>query len=81
MENATPDTPKTTYHVLLENERWHVTVDDGGRRWGDFASKEDAVREARMLADTTMPSEVLVHDPDGTVVNEYRHRPKPARHK
>jgi hypothetical protein len=72
---------KTTYHVFLDHERWHVSVDGQTREWGDFASKEEALREAKLLADTATPSEVIVHGPDGTTVNEYRHRLRPARHK
>ena len=72
---------KTTYHVFLHHERWHVTTDDRSREWGDFASKEEAIREARLLADAATPSEVKVHESDGTTVNEYRHRVRPVRHK
>ena len=67
--------------MFLENERWHVTANDRAREWGDFASRAEAVGEAKLLADAASPSEVIVFEPDGTVVNEYRHRPRPARHK
>jgi hypothetical protein len=72
---------KTTYHVFLDNGRWHVSVDNRAREWGDFASKEEAIREAKLLADAATPSEVVVHESDGSVTNEYRHRPRPTRHK
>ena len=72
---------KTTYHVFVEDDRWHVTTDVRSRKWGDFGSKDEAVREARLLADAATPSEVIVHESDGTTVNEYRHRKGPARHK
>ena len=67
--------------MFLEDKRWHVTTDVRSREWGDFASKDEAVREARLLADATTPSEVIVHEADGTTVNEYRHRLGPAKHK
>jgi len=67
--------------VFQENERWHVTTDVRSREWGDYASMEEAVREARLLADAAMPSEVIVHESDGSTVKEYRHRTVPARHK
>ena len=67
--------------MFRENERWYVTTDVRAREWGDFASKEEAVREARLLADTSTPSEVVLHESDGTTVKEYRHRTAPARHK
>ena len=78
---GTTTADKTTYHVFRENERWHVTTDVLSREWGDFASKEEAVGEARLLADAATPSEVIVHESDGTTVKEYRHRTAPARHK
>jgi len=68
-------------HVFLENERWHVTANDRSRKWGDFASRAEAVSEAKLLADAASPSEVIVYEPDGTVVTEYRHRLRPVRHK
>jgi hypothetical protein len=71
---------KTTYHVFLDHERWHVTADDRSHEWGDFASKDEAIREAKLLADAATPSEVVVHEPDGKTINEYRHRLGPARH-
>jgi hypothetical protein len=67
--------------VFLDNERWHVTADGRSREWGDFASKEEAIAEAKLLADAATPSEVIVHGPDGNAVNEYRHRLGPVRHK
>jgi hypothetical protein len=72
---------KTVYHVFHQNDRWHVTADERSRTWGDYATQEDAVREARLLADATTPSEVMVHHLDGSVVKDYRHRLKPARHR
>ena len=72
---------KTTYHVFLDEGHWRVTADGRTREWGNFASKDKAVREARLLADAATPSEVIVHESDGSVVNDYRHRPRPARHK
>ena len=71
---------KTTYHVFLDNARWHVTADGQSRAWGDFASRDEAVREAKLLADAATPNEVIVHESDGRVIKEYRHRPGPARH-
>jgi uncharacterized protein DUF2188 len=68
---------KTTYHVFLANDRWHVTVNGRGRKWGDFASREEAIREAKLLADAAAPSEIIVYASDGSAVNEYRHRRQP----
>ena len=76
-----PAADKITYQVFLANGRWHVTTDDRAREWGNFTSKDEAVREAKLLADAAAPSEVIVHESDGTVIDEYRHRPRPARHK
>jgi hypothetical protein len=50
-------------------------------KWGDFASREEAIREAKLLADAAAPSEIIVYASDGSAVNEYRHRRQPLKHK
>ena len=71
---------KTIYEVFLNGGRWHVTTDGGRRKWGDFATRDLAVEEAKELAKTTLPSEVVVREEDGSVTKEYRHRRNPIRH-
>jgi hypothetical protein len=66
--------------VFLENGRWRVTTDDRAREWANFPTRELAIEEARLLADASLPSEVIVHEEDGSISKQYRHRRNPARH-
>ena len=71
---------KAIYEVFLQDGRWRVTTEDRAREWGSFPSREMALAEAKLLADATLPSEVVVHGNDGTVEKQYRHRRRPVRH-
>jgi hypothetical protein len=54
-----------TYDVRPSERGWEV-VKRRGTILGTYASKETALQAARIVAEGNAPSEVRVHEPDGT---------------
>lgn len=62
---------RKTYRVEARpNGEWSVTADGASRASGVYKVKDEAVRNAELLANSQKPSQVLVYKRDGTVQTE-----------
>lgn len=85
-EVMVPDRPadpggKIIYHVTPrhKDDRWNIKKEGGSRPSAVCDTKDEAVQRARELAQNQGWSQVVVHNRDGKVANEYNYgdRPKP----
>lgn len=60
-----------TVRVTFENGRWAVHELGAKRAKQTFATKSEAVAEAKALARGTQPSQVVIHDRDGHMQHGY----------
>ena len=58
------------YRVHPTEERWIVTKEGESEPRGAFASREQALAEARRLADAEQPSKVTLDNGDGIILDE-----------
>lgn len=59
------------YRVQPVEGRWTVTKEGESGRDAGFASREEAVAEARRRADADQPSKVILGDSDGIILEEH----------
>lgn len=59
------------YRVHPAEDRWIVTKEGESGPRGDLGSRQEAVREARRLAEADQPSKVIVDDGDGVILDEH----------
>ena len=59
------------YRVEPRADRWTIKKEGGGQPLGGFASREDAMAEARRLADANQPSKIILGDGDGIILEEH----------
>jgi len=59
------------YRVQLLEGRWTVIKEGESGRGAGFASREEALAEARRLADADQPSKVILGDGDGIILEEH----------
>lgn len=74
---------RTVYHVtyLSASAKWKVEREDAERASSYHHTKTAAIEEAKKLAKNNMPSQVIVHNMDGTISDEwtYGNDPFPPR--
>ena len=59
------------YRVHPAEGRWTVTKDGERQPRAAFASREEALAEARRLADADQPSKVTLDNGDGIILEEH----------
>ena len=59
------------YRVHPAAGRWTVTKEGESEPRAGFASRDEALAEARRLADADKPSKVTVDDGDGVILEEH----------
>jgi len=59
------------YRVQPLEGRWTVIKEGESGRGAGFASREEALAEARRLADADQPSKVILGDGDGIILEEH----------
>jgi Uncharacterized protein conserved in bacteria (DUF2188) len=59
------------YRVQPLEGRWTVTKDGQSGRGADFANRQEAMVEARRLADADQPSKIILGDGDGLILEEH----------
>ena len=59
------DADRPVYRVQPDRAQWRLTRNDEILQ--HFGTKADAVEEGRKLARAAHPSQLVVHDPDGTI--------------
>ncbi|MEQ9618029.1 MAG: DUF2188 domain-containing protein [Deltaproteobacteria bacterium] len=70
---------RNTYHVLLDHSsgKWRIVLAKSRNAPAALVVKEEAIQKARELAETNMPSLVIVHNTDGTVQTKYIYEDDP----
>jgi hypothetical protein len=58
------------YRVHPAEGRWTVTKEGEGRPRAGFANRDEALAEARRLADADQPSKVTLDNGDGIILEE-----------
>ena len=59
------------YRVQPLEGRWTVTKEGERGQGAGFASRDEAMAEARRLADADQPSKVILGDGDGIILEEH----------
>lgn len=59
------------YRVHPADGRWTITKEGEAQARGAFARRDEALDEARRLAEADKPSRVTVDDGDGIIVEEH----------
>lgn len=59
------DDDRPVYRVQPERGQWRLSRND--EMLQRFETKSDAIEEGRKLARAAHPSQLVVHDPDGTI--------------
>ena len=59
------------YRVDPTEGRWTVTKEGESQPRAGFASRDDALAEARRLADADQPSKVTLYNGDGIILEEH----------
>ena len=59
------------YRVHPAAERWTVTKEGEGQPRSRFANRDEALAEARRLADADQPSKVTIDNGDGIILEEH----------
>lgn len=60
---------RTVFDVVPDGDRWKVNERKGSRS-RQHATKEQAVEDARALADESKPSQIVIHNADGRIEKE-----------
>lgn len=58
------------YRVHPADGHWTITKEGEGQSRGAFSAREEAIAEARRLAEADKPSRVLVDNGDGLILEE-----------
>jgi hypothetical protein len=67
---------RTTYYVSPSDGRWKVTK-EGRLTLGTYATKDEATRAARIVAEANRPSQVVVQRQDGRFQTEWTYGADP----
>ena len=59
------------YRVHPTEGRWTVTKEGESQPRGGFANREEALAEARRLADADQPGKVTIDNGDGVILEEH----------
>ena len=59
------------YRVHPTEGRWTVTKEGEGQQRGEFANRDEALAEARRLANADQPSKVTIDNGDGIILEEH----------
>jgi hypothetical protein len=80
MPTASKGTERVVYHVVPNSsgERWVVSQENGGHR-SEHDTKEEAVEEARRLAQQAELGQIKVHKKDGNMEYESTYGEDPRR--
>lgn len=72
---------RKTYHLVYtkESKQWKVEIEGASRASSVHENKKSALDAARELARNQQPSQLVVHNMDGTIQTEYTYGddPKP----
>ncbi|MFC5560224.1 DUF2188 domain-containing protein [Ureibacillus thermophilus] len=70
---------RTVYHVTYSNEleKWKVIKENSSRVSSYHDTKSAAIEEAKRLAKKNIPSQVKVHNQDGTISDEWTYGDDP----
>ena len=58
------------YRVHPAEDRWTVTKEGESGTRGNLATREEALGEARWLAEADQPSKVIIDDGEGVILDE-----------
>lgn len=70
-KNAGNGQATTVYHVVPHDEGWAVKLEGVSTPEGEYATKGEAVKEARNRAKAQEPSRLVVHRQDGTIQDSF----------
>lgn len=70
---------RKNFHVVPNGTNWQLKYD--GKVLGSYALKADAVADGRRIARANQPSELIIHNSDGTIAERetYGNDPFPPR--
>lgn len=70
---------RKNFHVVPYGTNWQLKYD--GKVLGSYALKANAVAEGRRIARANQPSELIIHNADGTIAERetYGNDPFPPR--
>lgn len=70
---------RKVYHVTYstDDDMWRVAFEDAERASSRHDTKQAAVDAGRKLAQNQMPSQLIVHNQDGTFQREYTYGDDP----
>lgn len=73
---------RNNYHVLHDQSsgKWIIVLEKANKESAVLEVKEDAIRRAIVLARRNMPSQVIVHNIDGTVHRRYIYGDSPVKY-
>ncbi len=77
-QEAKAAAPRVVYHVATADEGWKVERQGTKAPVSTHATKDEALEAARTVAQTTTPSQVVVHRMDGTIQTNYTYDPADA---